>query len=319
MGHPSPATTATPTTLADDDLPLLFRQTDKAAIRAQKRFFNLLRAELVLLLAGTLAGLFSFLPFKVGPLTISGVHIPALPVADLVAAVFILIALIMRLIRFFRHPDTLWYEARAVAESAKSLGWRYAVGGRPFDLTLDLGAADALLIQRLQDSLKDVRKIAGRITFSEAGQVTTVMRDLRQQDAATRHRVYQERRIEDQQHWYARKAIWNKHQEWLFHWILVALEIIGASLAILEAFKVIPSNFQALVVALVSAGIAWTQARRYQDLRASYNVAAKEAQSLAEAVPRHMPEVIADWAQFVDEAEEAFSREHRLWRATRDE
>src|SRR5579883_1697074 len=64
----------------------------------------------------TLAGLFSFLPFKVGPLTISGVHIPALPVADLVAAVFILIALIMRLIRFFRHPDTLWYEARAVAE-----------------------------------------------------------------------------------------------------------------------------------------------------------------------------------------------------------
>ena len=125
-------TTSPPTTLTESDLPPLHFVADRDAMRAQQRFFGLLSAELALLGLGALAGLLSVLPFipsfKTAPFAIAGVSIPALPYADLVSAILIASALILRLWRFGAHPEDRWYEARAVAESAKSVAWRCKAG-----------------------------------------------------------------------------------------------------------------------------------------------------------------------------------------------
>ncbi len=93
--------------------------------------------------------------------------------------------------------------------------------------------------------------------------------------------------------------------------------MLGVIFALLQARKLVTINLQALTAALVAAGIAWTQAQRYQDLSATYRVAAKEALALEHSVPAQPTDDA--WARFVDDAEAAFSREHRLWRATRDD
>ena len=61
--------TTTVMTLTDNDLPRLFHQADVVSAQAQRRFFRLLGAELILLSLGTLAGLFSNLPLTLGQLT----------------------------------------------------------------------------------------------------------------------------------------------------------------------------------------------------------------------------------------------------------
>ena len=59
------------------------------------------------------------------------------------------------------RPDRRWYEGRAAAESAKTLGWRYAVGAEPFGVEALSGRdADLLLIQRLDEVLTDLDDLA---------------------------------------------------------------------------------------------------------------------------------------------------------------
>jgi hypothetical protein len=41
------------------------------------------------------------------------------------------------------RPEDRWYDGRALAESAKSLVWRYSVGGLPFGTTKTRSVADS--------------------------------------------------------------------------------------------------------------------------------------------------------------------------------
>jgi len=306
-----------PLQLTDAEMPAIFRLADGASIQAQRRFFRRLAAELILLSLGTLAGLFGAFTPSVGSFTFAGLSAPAFPVAELAAAALIFVALVVRLTRFLEHPDTRWYEARAVAESAKSIAWRYAVGGRPFELGKDAAVVDTLLLQRLHETLTDVPNMSRAITFSDQSQISDVMRALRGQPLAIRQEVYQAGRIKDQASWYDRKQRLNHDRALLAQWTLAFLEVLGVAFALLQAGKLVSINLQALAAALVAAGIAWTQAQRYQDLSATYRVAAKEALALEHSVPAQPTDDA--WARFVDDAEAAFSREHRLWRATRDD
>ncbi len=304
-----------PLLLTNAEMPALCRLASRASLQAQQRFFRRLAAELILLSLGTLAGLFGMLTPRVGSFTFAGLSVPAFPVAEVAAAILIFVALVIRLTRFLAHPDSRWYEARAVAESAKSIAWRYAVGGSPFDLGKDAAVADTLLHQRLQETLTDVPNRSRAISYSDQDQITDTI--LRGQPLAIRQEAYLAGRIKDQAGWYDRKQRQNHDRALLAQWTLALLEVLGVIFALLQARDLVQINLQALTAALVAAGIAWTQAQRYQDLSATYRVAAKEALALEHSVPAQPTEDA--WARFVDDAEAAFSREHRLWRATRDE
>jgi hypothetical protein len=304
------------TRVARVDLPSLSLQAGRLASRTQRHFFILLGAELVLLPFGTGIGLFDLVPVNLGPFTLPSFGSQLLRASDMVAAVLLLAALILRLIRTFGRSDTRWYEARAVAESAKSLGWRYAVGGQPFEKGTT-AEADQLLRDRLQEALTDVSHVREALAFKSEDQVTKAMRQLRDQALAVRQDAYLHGRILDQQAWYTRKQMLNRNRALVSHWLLAMIELAAVVLVLLHSIKVVEADVDAVLIAVVGGGIAWTQAKRYRDLSASYRIAASEAGDIATNVPRQTTELA--WAAFVDEAEEAFSREHRLWRATRAE
>src|SRR5437868_1033768 len=46
-------------------------------------------------------------------------------------------------------PEQDWYDGRALAESVKTLAWRYAVGGKPFPTALG-SDVDHLFIERIR-------------------------------------------------------------------------------------------------------------------------------------------------------------------------
>jgi hypothetical protein len=316
-----------PGALAESDLPPLYVAANRDARRAQKRFFGLLRAELTLLALGVLAGLLTVLPFipsfKTDPFAVAGTSIPALPYADLISAALIAIALILRLWRFRAHPEDRWYEARAVAESARSVAWRYAVGGRPFGVSKDRDAVDALARQRFQETLTVTPSYQPDARAAEEEQITQAMRALRTQPTEARREAYRVGRIVDQRAWYERKGELNRTLARRVHLVIIGLEALAVIAALLQALRIVPANTQAVLTALIGGGIAWSQARRYQDLSASYRLTAQEARKLEESYHKlegafQQDPSDAAWAQFVDSAEEAFSREHNMWIATRD-
>lgn len=327
----SAAPGATPRPLTDDDMPGLYTAANTAAIKARATFFTWLRAELVFLALAAIAAIFSFyqLPeIPIGPFDLKGWPTPAatyigaihgLSIVGIITGVLGALALAVRGYRWVQRFDTKWYEARAVAESVKSLAWRYAVGGRPFPLGGDVAAEDAtrkLMFQRLDDTLTDVLTALQKNTFTDDQKITPPMQALRDALLPIRQKAYKDGRIEDQEKWYLGKiaAIQTSAKRW--HTILVWVEGLGIFGAVLLTFHVIPFNIQGAVGAIAAGIISWTQAQRFQDLEAAYRVTGSELGSIKQGIDSQTTEPA--WSTFVDESEEACSREHRLWRATRD-
>jgi len=126
--------------------------------------------------------------------------------------------------------------------------------------------------------------------------------------------MYMEGRLQDQIDWYGRNARKNEINQQRFLVMTIVLEFVGVLGAVLRITNVV--NFDALgIIAAITAGAAsWAQTRQYGQLGRAYSIAAHELS----IIKAECAFVDAErWPRFVDEAEEAISREHTLWRASR--
>lgn len=313
-------------TLEDSDMPPLFHDADKRSIRAQAFYYGWLQWELILLVLGVLVGAFSGVATQVGPLalvvppfSLLGYRISTLNAFVLAEAILLLAALVMRVLRVAFRPDRLWYEARAVAESVKSMTWRYAVGGEPFDIAVAPDALRAIVADRFENIQADLSKYRAPEAVRSHHQITPGMDAVRALPLAERKRIYRLRRVDDQQGWYTRKSKFNRGRALWAHGVLIAVEflaVIAAALPIvLAAFHLFPLNLQSLMTNIAGGGAAWMQAKRYEDLEVSYKVTSRELTKVASDIDLQADEPA--WAHFVENVEGSMSREHQLWRATR--
>ena len=138
------------------------------------------------------------------------------------------------LTRALARPETNWYTGRAAAESAKTLGWRYAVGGAPFPLDEAQATIDDRFLKRLREVVEQLKDTALTAPDSTAHELTAAMRNLRRQDIATRRLAYKRDRITDQLSWYERRT--KTHAASATRWIsfVVASSALGVLAAALK-------------------------------------------------------------------------------------
>jgi hypothetical protein len=283
----------------DEDLPALFRAADRGSLEGQ-RFFR----------RGTAAILWGALAAAVCG-SIGG------PAPAAVAAIAFIVSLVVQVELARRRPEEEWYDGRAVAESVKSLAWQYAVaGGRYGSENFSSGReSDVALTAELRELLSDVG--AARLSAADeaGGQITDGMRGLRREPLEVRRDVYLQQRLGDQRGWYARKAKRNRlrRRDWLR--VILAAELAGGVGAILAVLSIVNFDLLGVAAAASAAAIAWFQLANHGLLEAAYGLAAQDL-SLAHT-EGHAIEDESDWAEFVANAEQAISREHRLWRAAR--
>lgn len=122
--------------LSEADLPGFWRDSDRASLRGQKWTMRYSFARLAGSVIAALGGVIS-------------VSAGRLDIAALVILVGFAIALIAELALWIHHPEQAWYDGRALAESAKTLAWRYAVGADPFPDGMPEDEARELLRTRL--------------------------------------------------------------------------------------------------------------------------------------------------------------------------
>lgn len=285
--------------MAAFDLPALHKSASALSDRSQKTFFTVLGANLSLLVFAALLSSMNSSDHRVA----------------IVQTLAISSALLCSIFLATFRPEKVWYTARAIAESVKTLAWKFAMKSEPFD-GADEQARNEFL-QRLRTlAMQNATVLRHATSHLEAEHVTQAMIRVRQHDFVTRRQHYRDFRIADQLSWYANKSATNDRAARLSFGLLILLNAIGVVLAIAKVSDPKSSYWIDLFITSAAGILTWMQAKRYSELSGSYALAATEIGLIRDQLPSIEGE--AAFSVFVSDSEMAFSREHTQWIARRD-
>ncbi|WP_315334962.1 DUF4231 domain-containing protein [Propionibacterium acidifaciens] len=284
--------------LEDADLPGFWKDADRASLRGQKKKLWCDR----LRLGGSIAAAFG---------SAFSLHIVHFDVSAAIIGIGFLVVFISERITKILKLDKRWYEGRALAESAKTLSWRYAVGADPFQL--ELGEDEAR--DRLRERFGKISEGVSFVRISSPDPlVTPGMEALRKSNFEKRRDAYIKGRTENQQKWYAKKFETNSRLADGWSVFFLVAEVAALLLAAIRVIGGWNIDFAGLMASVITAGVGWTAIKQFSPLATAYSVAAKE---LAIQGDRLRTVSEDDWPLVVADAEEAISREHTMWLASR--
>lgn len=246
--------------MQEQDFPALYRSADDLSLKSQQQFFGALRVHLVTLVVAAILSIVSIPHWSVAA-------------AQLLA---LLGALGCSIYLFAMRPDRFWYAGRAVAESIKTITWRYVCRAEPFQG--DDASARNDFRQTLKQIVEQNREVCQSLTEHLDGlQFTPVMEQMRARTLEERRATYADCRIKDQLTWYAKKAAFNRRMSRYFFWALIGVNTIAVVCAVLRMVYVDQPFWPTDVfVAMAASVLSWMQAKRFSELAASYALAAHE-------------------------------------------
>lgn len=285
--------------LTDEGLPGIWRDADAASQVGQRRTVVLIASKVGGGFVASAGGVFSL-------------HLGQVDLAAWLVLVGFGVAFLSEVGSWILKPEATWYNSRAVAESAKTLAWRYAVGADPFPASMSAGDAKVEFTTRMS-SVAD--QVSMEFAFGADEPITTHQMDaLRARPFAERRSAYVSGRTLEQHSWYVDKAKDNQRLASTWRLLLVTVEVLALVLASGRVFGGWQIDFAGLLAAMVAGGAAWIAVKQFSPLASAYAVAANELAFQVEKL-RTAPE--ENWPLIAADAEEAISREHTTWAASR--
>ncbi|MBS4082872.1 MAG: DUF4231 domain-containing protein [Rhizobiales bacterium] len=281
------------------ELSALYHHADKASNRAQRSFHFALATSLISLI---LIATISVLDFQS---------------RWLAAAQLLLLLLSLSLTAYLAvsQPQRTWFGTRALAESVKTVSWRFAMRAEPYNSGDDI--ARKAFSENVRRIMKENEVSRSVLAETNSALITESMNAVRSMPLGERVSIYQRERVDNQLEWYQLKAKRNTTLSWRWFAAIIVLHAIAILCAVGKLIEPLTQFWPTdAIVAAASSALAWIQARRFQDLSASYSQTFFEIGLLKETLPLVTTE--AAFSSFVGDAENAFSREHTQWRARRD-
>jgi len=284
----------------ETDYPGLYQAADRKSITSQQTYYKGLSFYLIFLILGTIITLF---------LDDSKFY-------AILAAFSFLASLFLSTLMLFRRFDKTWYSARAVAESVKTRSWRYMMKSEPYGIT-DKEAKQAFL-KDIREILDQNKAVTGELCDESAthNAISLKMEQIRAMTLEDRIAYYKSSRVEEQRDWYSKKAIINKRQG--FKWVisLTCCNILAVLCVLLRmanpSWSYIPTALFAVAAACI---VSWMQSKRFSELSTSYSLTAHEISIILSQIDLITNEEM--FSDFVNDTENAFSREHTQWIARR--
>ncbi len=289
--------------LTDDGLPGLFQEADQCSNSAQASYLCWVRVQTFSLLVAAAGGAATWVPKG-----------RSFDVAGIVTLLAFLVAGGATFMIRDGKLERVWYSARALAESVKTMCWAFAVGGEPFGMSRQDSDVRADFLGRIRGLTAGLDDLPRAIAPAEGAAITTAMADLRQAPWAHRRQAYLDGRLGDQQAWYAGKAKWNESRSRRWTAIVGLLVAVGVAGAIAKITMVSDFDWFGLFSTAAAGAAGWAKLKQHDTLVSAYSVAARELSIAAANAPSDEDE--AAWAAYVQDAEEAISREHTMWLAS---
>lgn len=277
----------------EEHFPDFYKRSDRHSNDWQRRYLSAQKVQLAALLACAAVAAARSVP--------------------LITVLLFAVAVSAQLYRLVTKSDEKWWNGRAGAESVKTMAWRYCVGGRPFQITNQ--DSEMELAKRIAEV---AQKVAQMVPIASGEHVTAEMRAVRAKTLSERIDQYHEERILRQAEWYLTKCDWNANRGTRWAGGGIACQGLGLVAGILAAVFGWEVDLIGLFAALGATTVAWVAVKQYETLARSYAVANSELQQVSVQITAKKPSWTEDeWSLFVDNAEEAISREHTSWRASR--
>lgn len=292
-------------TMSFDDFPASYCAANNASVREQSQFSKLTLSNIALMIIAAVVG-------SIILSNASGKVILAI-ISAILLALGICFTLFIRTTKLEQN----WYDGRAIAESIKTLSWRYITGSDPYSISLG-PAADDRFLKDLKTTLEERKNYAAKLCgHYETGQmITEQMSIIRGLETEKRKTLYLSERINEQRLWYNNKAKINlKLANRYFYGTF-----LSQALAMIAAISMVfwqnsPVQFTGILTTIATAFIASTQMRRNNELAQSYGLAAQELSFIFEQSRQICTE--EQLSSYVNNAEMAISREHTMWVARR--
>ena len=166
--------------LEKSEFPALYQNADNAAINRQNSYYRILLFQYaVLVLAAAATGLNTFFAEKF---------------ASLIYLSCILVAAITQLYSTLRKPEREWYNSRALAESLKTLSWRFMMAVEPFEKSKSDSEAAGQLNQRISELLQYHKYSTPILSYAlnrdTSEQITVKMENMRNEGLKTQIEFY---------------------------------------------------------------------------------------------------------------------------------
>jgi hypothetical protein len=296
----------TTTEIDEKDLTSLFIAADCASKKAQNYYIRIMGIDL---LSMTVAAGLTIYNYQ----SEESKHL-----VYIISGLLLFGSLILTIVVLTKKFEDFWYQGRALAESCKTLSWRFMMKSELFEDNVDIQTATekfANRIQLLSKEFPDLYKILNTYLINKPI-ITKKMMSIRGLSLQDRKHCYIANRIENEKQWYAGKAEWNKAMYNIWFGII----ILGQACSIICIVYLIYNpgsewNLVGLFTTVAAAGLSWLQLKRHQELKQAYTTAAQELNIIV-ALSDNIT-VENDFSKFVLDSENAVSREHTLWLAQR--
>lgn len=289
-----------------DYYPGLYYGADAAAASAQRTYLLLQRAHLGSLIAAAVVAIFISLS--------SGASVLWTYTA---MAILLAVGLLVFWVGRSRQYDKVWFDCRAIAESIKSMTWRFMMRTPPFHDASSSDQGFVLQMREIREARPDCQKHLAGVAAASGAVITDFMRQVRDLPFDQRKSLYIQERLRDQRSWYSSNAELNARTGDRWFWATAGLQGSAIAAAIIQAvaggigFNIVP-----VFTTWAAAFAAWNQIKRHDELTKTYSVPAQELAEL-EAIASSLT-AESDFPQLVEQVEEAISREHTMWCARRD-
>lgn len=286
--------------MSNDFLPALYESANKISKDSQAKFCWLFGINLVLLTVAVALSVF----YKSS-------------VEYIYCQIFVLLASLgITVLLGYQLPEKTWYGGRALAESTKTIAFRFMMKAEPFNT--DDASATVLFLEKLKKLINDNKEITSKsVAFLGSQEITDEMNSVRSSNMTERKSYYLNKRIVDQLNWYKSKSAFNQRRAKQFFCLIILVTSLAIAFSIFRISNPTAEQWPTdIYIGITSALLGWNQAKKFRELSASYAQTAYEISLIKAQSPQIRTE--KDFSIFVSDAENAFSREHVQWRARRD-
>lgn len=290
--------------MKDKDFPNYFRAGDKASLVAQSTYVNYVKWDLSLMVIASALSIYNY----------QEEH--SKTIIYVLSGILLLVATILSLVIKNKQYEDVWYRGRALAESCKTLTWRYITCSEYFESSLTSLEAKKRFTERITEIKKEFSDLNKELSAKLLALpiISEEMKLVREYPLYNRKRYYLEHRIDNQINWYKDKADKNKSKYERWFWAVIVAQILAIlSIGYLIKFPNCDFNFVGLFSTLSACFFSWLQLKKYQENKEAYTTATSELNLIKQEAEEINSEEA--FSKFVLDSENAMSREHTMWLA----